>query len=74
VPPALADAGAPEADNGERVAAGERDGAQGATAASLANAPDPAAAPEEPPPLTFFGHVSNVGLAFVTSLLPSWEG
>ena len=65
--------------NAEIAAEGGGDGADagaetGPTALSLANAADPDAAPEEPPPLTWFGHVSNVGLAFVTSLLPSWEG
>ena len=41
---------------------------------SMADAPNPVAVPEERPPLTFMGNVGNIALAFVTSLLPSWEG
>jgi hypothetical protein len=78
-PAALVDAeGAGEegGDAAAAAAAAAADGAQnvGAATQSLANAPDPVAVPEERPPLTFMGNVGNIALAFVTSLLPSWEG
>ena len=66
-------AAAAAANPADPAAAGDGAHNPGAATASLADVPNPVAVPERPP-LTFLGNVGNIALAFVASLLPSWEG
>lgn len=66
-------AAAAAANPADPAAAGDGAHNPGAATTSLADVPNPVAVPERPP-LTFLGNVGNIALAFVASLLPSWEG